>query len=78
MDKRFELGGHKASVIARTAMKCDIYLVSEIPEHTVKKMFLIPALSPQEALDAALKKHGPKAKVLVSPFGGMVLPKPAE
>ncbi len=76
MDERFELGGHKASVIARTAMKCDIHLVSEIPERTVRKMFLIPAISPQDALDAALKRHGPDATVLVSPFGGMVLPKP--
>ena len=41
-------------------------------------MFLIPAKSPQEVLDAALAKHGPNAKVLVSPFGGMVLPKPLE
>jgi nickel-dependent lactate racemase len=76
MDERFELGGHKASVIARTAQKCDIYLVSEIPGPTVRKMFLIPATSPQDALNAALGKHGPTAKVLVSPFGGMVLPKP--
>ena len=78
MDEHFQLGGHKASVIAKTALKCDIELVSEIPEATVRKMFLIPAKSPQEALDAALKKYGPGAKVLVSPFGGMVLPKPAE
>jgi nickel-dependent lactate racemase len=76
MDERFELGGHKASVIAKTAMKCDIVLVSEIPEDTVRRMFLIPAGSPQEALDAALKKYGPDATVLVSPYGGMVLPKP--
>ncbi len=78
MDEHFELGGHKASVIAKTAMKCDIRLVSEIPEETVRKMFLMPAKSPQEALDAALKKYGPGAKVLVSPYGGMVLPKPLE
>ncbi|HTX43906.1 MAG TPA: nickel-dependent lactate racemase [Methanocella sp.] len=78
MDERFELGGHKASVIAKTAMKCDVYLVSDIPENTVRKMFLIPSRSPQEALDAALHKYGPNAKVLVSPFGGMVLPKPLE
>ncbi len=76
MDERFELGGHKASVIAKTALKCDIYLVSDIPEETVRKMFLIPAKSPQEALDAAFKKHGPDATVLVSPYGGMMLSKP--
>ena len=78
MDEHFELGGHKASVIAKTAMKCEIDLISEIPEETVRKMFVIPAKSPQEALEDALKKHGPGAKVLVSPFGGMVLPKPLE
>lgn len=76
MDECFELGGHKASVIARTAMRCDIRLVSEIPEETVRKMFLTPAATPQEALDAALEKYGPGAKVIVSPFGGLVLPKP--
>lgn len=78
MDEHFQLGGHKASVIAKTAMKCDIQLISEMPEETVRKMFLTPARSPQEALEAALKKYGPGAKVLVSPFGGMVLPKPVE
>lgn len=78
MDEHFELGGHKASVIAKTAMKCDIYLVSGIPEETVRKMFLIPANTPEEALKAAFKKHGYGAKVLVSPHGGMVLPKPLE
>lgn len=77
MDRKFELGGHKASVIARTAMKCEIQLVSRIPDETVRKMFLTPAESPQEALVAALEKHGPGAKVLVSPYGGMMLSKPA-
>lgn len=78
MDEHFELGGHKASVIAKTAMKCDIYLVSEIPDETVRKMFLIPAKTPEEALKASFKKLGPDARVLVSPYGGMVLPKPIE
>ena len=76
MDRKFELGGHKASVIARTAQKCDIYLVSKIPDEKVRKMFLIPAKSPDEALATAFRKHGPGAKVLVSPYGGMMLAKP--
>jgi hypothetical protein len=40
-------------------------------------MFLTPVKSPDEALAAALKKHGPDARVLVSPHGGMMLSKPA-
>ena len=78
MDEHFELGGHKASVIAKTAMKCDIYLVSDIPDETVRKMFLIPAKTPEEALSLAFRKLGPDARVLVSPHGGLVLPKPIE
>ena len=77
MDRKFELGGHKASVIARTALKCEIQLISKIPDETVRKMFLVPAKSPQEALEAALKKYGPGARVLVSPYGGMMLSKTA-
>jgi len=77
MDRKFELGGHKASVIARTAMKCEIYLASKMADDLVRKMFLSSAKTPQEALDAALKKHGPGATVLISPYGGMMLPKPA-
>jgi nickel-dependent lactate racemase len=77
MDHKFELGGHKASVIARTAQKCEICLVSKIPDDQVRKMFLTPVKSPDEALAAALKKYGPHARVLVSPYGGMMLSKPA-
>ncbi|HMK45945.1 MAG TPA: nickel-dependent lactate racemase [Methanocella sp.] len=77
MDRKFELGGHKASVIARTAIRCEIYLASMMADDLVRKMFLKPVKTPQEALDAALKKHGPGATVLISPYGGMMLPKPA-
>ncbi len=77
MDRKFELGGHKASVIARTAMKCEICLVSKIPDEKVRKMFLTPVKTPEEALALAFRKHGPDATVLVSPYGGIMLSKPA-
>ncbi len=77
MDRKFELGGHKASVIARTATKCEICLVSKIPDEKVRKMFLTPVKTPEEALALAFRKHGPGATVLVSPYGGMMLSKPA-
>jgi nickel-dependent lactate racemase len=77
MDRKFELGGHKASVIARTAMKCEICLVSKIPDEKVRKMFLTPVKTPEDALALAFRKHGPDATVLVSPYGGMMLSKPA-
>ena len=60
--------------IAMVLENADIVLVSEMPEETVRAAFLTPARSAQEALDAALKKYGPNATVIVMPHGGSTLP----
>lgn len=73
--KRFQLGGHKAAAIAMVLEKCDIYLVSDMDDEMVRNCFLTPAHSAQEAYDAAVRKLGPKAKVLAMPYGGSTLPK---
>lgn len=70
----FQLGGHKAAAIAMVLENADIVLVSEMPEETVRAAFLTPAKSAQEALDAALRKYGPDATVIVMPHGGSTLP----
>ena len=49
----FQLGGHKAAAIAMVLENADIYLVSDLPEDFVRKIFLEPKASAQEALDCA-------------------------
>ena len=71
----FELGGHKAAAIALVLEDADIYLVSEMDPPFVKKIFLTPFESAQDALDAAFKKLGPDAAVLAMPYGGSTLPR---
>lgn len=70
----FELGGHKAAAIAMVLENARVVLVSELDDDIVKKAFLTPAHSVQEAFDAALQKYGPDAKVIVMPYGGSTLP----
>ena len=70
----FKLGGHKAAAIAMVMQKAEVYLVSEMDPEFVRSIFFIPASTAQAAFDAAMKKHGPDARVIAMPFGGAVLP----
>lgn len=71
----FQLGGHKAAAIAMTLQKAEIYLVSDLKDDFVRKIFLTPQPSAQAALDKAFEKLGPDATVLAMPFGGSTLPR---
>ena len=70
----FQLGGHKAAAIAMVLKNAEIYLVSELDNDFVEKIFLKPAKSAQDALDRAFARLGPDATVLAMPYGGSTLP----
>lgn len=70
----FELGGHKAAAIAMVLENARIFLVSEMDPALVKKCFLEPYSSAQQALTDAFGILGPKATVLAMPYGGSTLP----
>jgi len=70
----FRLGAHKAAAIAMVMEKADIYLVSEMDSAIVRKMHMVPFKSAQAAYDAALEKHGRKARAIIMPYGGSTLP----
>jgi len=70
----FQLGGHKAAAIAMVLEDADVYLISEMDADFVRKIFLTPYATVQEALDAAFVKMGSEASVLVMPYGGSTLP----
>lgn len=72
--RQFQLGGHKAAAIAMVLQNASIDLVSQMDDEFVRKIFLTPRKSAQEALDLAIEKYGPKATVLAMPFGGATLP----
>lgn len=72
--KKFELGGHKAAAIAMVLEKSRVFLVSEMDEDLVRKIFLEPYNSVQKAYEDALKIIGNNARVYLIPNGGSVLP----
>jgi nickel-dependent lactate racemase len=71
----FKLGGHKAAAIAMVLQHADIYLVSDLDDSVVRKIFLTPYHSAQKALEDAFKKLGDDATVLAMPYGGSTLPR---
>jgi nickel-dependent lactate racemase len=70
----FQLGGHKAAAIAMVLKHCDVYLVSEMDDDEVRKLFMQPYSDIQSAYGDALHRLGPESKVFVIPWGGSTLP----
>lgn len=70
----FELGGHKAAAIALILERAEVFFVSDLRDELVKKMFMTPFSSVQEAVDCALTKKGAEAQVTIMPAGGSTLP----
>ena len=61
-------------ISAKALKRAEIYLVSQIEPELVKNIFMTPFSSIQEAYEAALKKKGADARVIVMPYGGSTLP----
>ena len=72
--RNFQLGGHKAAAIAMVLEKAEVFLVSEMEEELVRKSFLQPFTSAQEAFDEAIRRLGEDATVIAMPSGGSTLP----
>jgi nickel-dependent lactate racemase len=72
--REFQLGGHKAAAIARVAMECSIFLVSDLSEAMVRRVWMEPFSSAQLAFDRALAEQGPDARVIIMPYAGSTLP----
>ncbi len=74
IQQQFQLGGHKAAAIALIQAKARVYLVSDLEAEFVRRLFMVPFNSLQEAVDAALSELGQAAEVLLMPVGGSTLP----
>ncbi len=74
IQQNFELGGHKAAAIALVQKKAKIFLVSDMDEKLVRKMFMYPFKDVNDAINAAFEEKGPQAKILLMPYGGSTLP----
>ena len=71
-DRRF--GWHKSARLAQVLARHDLYAVVGIDDATVRRVFMQPFASVQEALDTALRRIGHGAGVYVIPDAGGVVP----
>jgi nickel-dependent lactate racemase len=62
--QKYKLGYHKAARLLELMTWADLYAVTDLEDHVLTRVFMHPYDSAQEAVDAALKKKGPKAKLL--------------
>ena len=61
-------------VLARTQLKNDVYLVSDLEDSVVKDMMITPIRTIEEGLEKAFKVLGSDAEIAVIPEGPLVLP----
>ena len=74
IQRSFVLGGHKAAAIAAILQRVKVYLVSEMPDETVRRCGFTPFHDVQQALERALEELGEDSTVMVIPQAISVLP----
>jgi len=74
IDREFKLGYHKAAKMAEIGLWAETWAVSELDPESMKKIFIRPFNNIQTAVDAALKKKGPDARILFLLEGSMTVP----
>jgi nickel-dependent lactate racemase len=75
LDYAFEIGGHKAGILAKLTQRADVYLVSELQKEIVEQAFLLCSPNLEDALQATLNTYGSNARIIVMPFGAYTLPR---
>jgi len=72
--KRYEINGQTAWSVKEKAERFHIFLISELPAEEVRAMGMLPAQTPQQALEEALPLLPENFTAYLIPEGGVVLP----
>ncbi len=77
LEKKFEIGGHKAWWLARLGRMFDVHLVSRLPAEFVRRFGFQPVAPEchQNCVDEQSKRAGPDARVGIVPYSGFTLPR---
>jgi lactate racemase len=70
----YVLGYHKAAKLAEINLWAEIYGVTGLPDELLKSVLIKPFHSLQEAVDEAIRKKGPHARVLFLMDGSITVP----
>lgn len=75
IEGKYVLGYHKAARLAHIAMNGEMWGVTGIPDEDLESAFIRPFPTVQAAIDAALHRKGPEAKVLILLDGSVTVPR---
>jgi nickel-dependent lactate racemase len=74
IEENFVLGGQKSAKLAELLLHAEIWTVTPIDKEIIKKIFMKPFENLQNALQEALKKKGPDAKIYIMPDASLTVP----
>ena len=72
--REYKVGYHKAAKMAEIALCAEMCAVTDLDDQILKDIFITPYNNLQTALDEALTKQGPEAKILFMPNGAITVP----
>lgn len=73
--ENFKLGGHKAAAIAMVLQKAKVFMVSDLEDELVRKIYFEPFNTVQDAIEAALSELGEESQIMIMPSAGSTLPR---
>jgi nickel-dependent lactate racemase len=76
--EEYRLGVQQATRIASILERAEIWAVTSLKDENVRAMFMVPFADVQVAVDAALLKQGPDAKVLFLQEASITVPRTRE
>jgi nickel-dependent lactate racemase len=76
--EEYRLGVQQATRIASILQRAEIWAVTSLKDEDVRAMFMVPFADVQAAVDAALLKQGPDAKVLFLQEASITVPRVGE
>jgi nickel-dependent lactate racemase len=74
MEQDRRLGWHKSARLAQILSAADLYAVVGVADEIVKRVFMQPFPTVQDAFDTALRRMGDDARIYVIPDAGAVVP----
>ena len=74
IEKEYRLGYHKAAKMVEIGLWAEVWGVTDLDDEKIKNIFIRPFPGIQDAIDAALEKKGPDAKILFLMEGSVTVP----
>jgi nickel-dependent lactate racemase len=74
IEKEYRVGYHKAAKLAEIALWAEMWAVTDLDDEILKSVFMKPYNDLQQAINEAIAKKGPNAKIIFMMDGSITVP----